>query len=98
MTTRTIDLDAARAAKAEALGEPFTFTHQQHTFTIPDQAQWPLTVLDLMSDGKIVAALKELLGPDQWTVMQTLPPLTLDDVKTLFDAVASAMGVQDLGN
>lgn len=58
-----IDLDAKRAARAEADKTPHELVLGGETFQVP--AHMPLEVIDLMTDGKMRPAFEILLGdPD----------------------------------
>lgn len=86
------DLDAARAAAREAIGESFRFRFGGQTFTVPPSKEWPLSVTDCLSRGDIVGAMRLLLGDDQWPTFDLHTP-TLGDVERLLTAVAADAGV-----
>lgn len=91
MTAATFDLDAARAGVAEADKESFLFVFGKQTFTIPSPKEWPITVSDLLAQGKIVDAMQSLLG-EGYEDFAALSP-TLSDLELIFEAVAKWQGV-----
>ena len=97
-TQTGFDLDAARAARTEALGEPFTFTSYGQTFTAPSPKQWPIQVTAALSNGDLTGALEMLLGPDQSAAFLAAGPVTMGDIEALFTAIAKWAGVGDLPN
>lgn len=59
---RIVDLDARRAARAEAQGEPPEVVLGGERFTLP--VRLPLEALDLMADGQFRAAFRLLLADE----------------------------------
>lgn len=90
------DLDAGRAARAEAAGAPFPFRFAGTDYTIPAPKQWPLDVTDLLAENKVAAALRALLGDDDYDRF-TGAGATLADVEALFGAVGRWQGLDGLG-
>lgn len=60
---RTIDLDAARVARAEETGGTFDVVLGGETFELP--AEMPLEVATRFSTGDLRGACEILVGPDQ---------------------------------
>lgn len=85
------DLDAARAARREAVGESFPFTFGGVGFTLPPSKEWPLEATDLLADGQIGGAMKVLLG-DQWATFSA-QGATVGDLKDLFSALSAWTGL-----
>lgn len=56
----SIDLDARRAARAEQAGEQPTVVFGGATFVLP--LEMPIEFLELLSGGKVAAALRTLFG------------------------------------
>lgn len=96
--TGVFDLDAERAARVEAMGEPFTFVSHGATYTMPSPKQWPVQVTGMLSDGDLPGALRLLLGPDQADAFLNGGPITMGDLEALFGAVAKWSGLDSLGN
>lgn len=86
------DLDAARAARREAVGEPFPFTFGGENFTLPPSKEWPLEATDFLADGHIGPAMKVLLGDRQWATFSALGA-TVGDLKDLFSALSNWTGL-----
>jgi len=96
--TATFDLDAARSARAEHVGERFTFQSHGATYTMPTPKEWPIQTTALLSKGDLEGALRSLLGPDQSQEFLAGGPVTMGDIEALFTAVAKWSGVETLPN
>lgn len=81
------DLDAGRAARAEAKGEPFTFSFGGQEYEIASPRQWPIEATEAMSTGALTTALRLLLGEEQYATFMVNKP-TIGDVEDLMTAVA----------
>lgn len=95
-----IDLDAARRARAEAVGEPLVVVFGGEEFTLP--AEKPFDFSMYLARGFVYEAIDALLAPDDvarfWR--RDRPPAerpTLDDVTALLDGVAEHFGSKDQG-
>ena len=91
----TFDLDAARAQRREAAGDPSEFVFGGDTFTVPPSSEWPISVRDSLTGGDVVAAMKEILG-EQWETFSGHGP-TIGDVTALLDWVAGENGMGSSG-
>jgi len=92
------DLEAAAAAAAdEADLVPFAFAYKGSAYSIPAMKQWPAKVLAALREGDMATALTELLGPDSYAAL-TEAGLTVGELETLFDKVASVSGLGSLPN
>lgn len=59
--------EAIRAALAEAEGQPpITFTYGNEEFTAPPPDLWDLDTFSVLQTGDVVAALKLVLGDEEW--------------------------------
>lgn len=85
------DLDAARAARREAVGASFPFTFGGTAFTLPPAKEWPVEATDMLAVGQIGPALKLLMG-DQWSVFSSLGA-TVGDLTDLFKALSAWQGL-----
>lgn len=56
------DLDAAKAAQREALGEPFVFSFKGEKYALPPSAEWPVDVSAMLAEGNVQKAVRTLLG------------------------------------
>lgn len=95
-----LDLDAARKARAEALGEPLVIVFGGEEFTLP--AEKPYDFAILLARGQATDAIESLFAPDDavrfWK--RDKPPAerpSLPDVRALLDAVTDHFGAQDPG-
>lgn len=90
----TIDLDAARAARAEAQGEENTVLLGGDTFTLP--LELPIELGDFLVSGRVGAFIEALLGEEQWTKFASHKP-TLNDLKVLAEQLAPLYGFESPG-
>jgi len=56
------DLDAAKAAQREALGEPFVFSFRGAKFALPPSSEWPVEVSAMLAEGNVQKAVFTLLA------------------------------------
>lgn len=98
-----IDLDAVRAARAEASGEGHVLTLLGVRLTLP--AKCPLAYLDLFLEAELAEtegdqerlgmeatrAAKRLLGPEQWRALLNAGA-DGDDLAVLVEGIAKAYG------
>jgi len=85
------DADAARAARLEAAGDPFTFHWDGATFTALPAKEWPIAVTGMLAEGRLVDALRLILGDDFDPYMRGNP--TMGDVEALMGAMARRQGL-----
>lgn len=88
----TFDADAARAARREAAGEPFTFQWEGAEFVLPSPREWPIEVISLLGQPDLPGALSMLLGDEQYQRFMLGHP-TLADIEGIMNAVAAWSGV-----
>lgn len=86
------DADAARAARAEAEGDPFLFVLGGETWTIPTPKNWPIEATGNLARGDLTAAMESLLGEEQFPRFLLHRP-TLADVESILGAVAKQQGI-----
>jgi len=92
------DLDsAAAAARSEANAEPFAFTWQGETYSIPPPTEWPLAAMTAMSEGNLPRAMGTLIGDDAYARLAATG-ITVGALNTLFDAIGKAAGMGGLPN
>lgn len=95
MTEKTI----APAVQDEATDstEPKKLTLGENEYLVPAGSDaWPLAALEGFEEGKIVAALRALLGPDQWGRLKSTGA-TLSDLNTLAEQIATVYGFEAPG-
>lgn len=88
--TVSLDLDALRAQRAEARGEPKTFRANGTVWTLPDEL--PLEVGIHMAQGNTLAALEGALG-DQWVEFRK-GNFSVNDFRALADGMDAIYGVE----
>lgn len=95
-----IDLDAARRARAEALGEPLVVVFGGEEFVLPIEKPFDFTMY--LARGFVYESIGALLAPEDearfWR--RDRPPSerpTLDDVNVLLEAVADHFGAASPG-
>jgi hypothetical protein len=86
-------MTAAKAAKADALGQKITFEFDGITFDVPSANEWDLDALEAYEDGKIVALIRALLGVEGWAKFRA-KKRTVEDLNALFSALQKAMGIE----
>ncbi|GAA4911254.1 hypothetical protein [Streptomonospora salina] len=99
--------DLAAAAKAEAQA-PVTMdsetplvkvmTWREMDLRIPPSAEdWPVEVEENFEDNRLVAAIRGILGDEQWAKVKTTVRPKLRDIKDLSDAIGREYGFTDTG-
>lgn len=79
-------------AKADTLGELTEFTYDGVAYKVAPASEWDLDVLESYEDGRIIAAVRALLGEAQWKKFRSKPRKT-SDLNDLFGAIQEAVGV-----
>lgn len=90
--SRVIDLDAARAARAEALGEPLVVRFGGEEFTLP--AEVPYDYLALLASGDPRAAINALLGEAEAPRFWQQRP-SVGDMRVLMEGIEEAAGLKE---
>lgn len=95
-----VDLDAARKARAEALGEPLVVVFGGEEFTLPAEKPFDFTMY--LARGYVYEAIDSLFAPDDvarfWR--RDRPPSerpATPDVSALLEAVAEHFGAETPG-
>lgn len=78
-------------AKAEALSAAVSLTYDGETYSIPPASEWDLDVLEHFEEGRVLALVKALLGPDGWARFRS-KPRTVADLTDLMESVQEALG------
>jgi hypothetical protein len=92
---RSVDLDAARVARAEAIGDKPTMKFAGKEWELPAELPWAFVEATSGDIGGIVRALEGLLD-SQWADFQALHP-TVTDITTLVEAIPRLYGLDGLG-
>lgn len=88
---RSINLDAARAARAEAAGEPVTLTFDSKDITLP--VELPADFALCAAEGDLRAAVVALLGDEAEWFFARRP--SMDDVSALVKGAHEVYGVNE---
>ena len=88
---RTINLDAARAARAEASREPVTLTLDGKDITLP--IELPADFALKASEGDLRGAVVALLGDDADWFFGLRP--SMDDLNALVEGAGQAYGMRE---
>ena len=94
--SKPFDLDAAAAARREAEGAGFTFIFKGDTYACLPAKEWPIAVSGLLSEGNLIGALTEILGPEQGEKFLAGKP-TMGDIEDLMTHIAKFSGTDDAG-
>jgi hypothetical protein len=90
-----INLDALRAARAEAAGEFITVVFNGKSFTV--KRELPYSVLRKVKGDDLDGALADLLGAERAEELLDSPELTLQDVNALLEGIVTATTGKSLG-
>lgn len=92
MTSRVIDLDAARAARAEASKEAPMIRFAGSDWTLPVELPWALAEAAADTSAETaIAAVKSLLGA-QWPAFVAAGP-TIEDMRVMLEHIAEIYAV-----
>lgn len=80
--------------KAEAKNSTVAFEFDGDKYEIATTDEWDLDVLEAYEDGKIVATVRALVGPDGWATFRA-KPRKVSALNDFFEAIQGALG---LGN
>lgn len=92
MSTAPKTVAARKAARAEVTGEPVTFEHAGQPYTIDGAVLKSLDVLEAFEDGRVIAAMKTILGDAQWATFRKTGH-SAEDLSTMYEAASVALGV-----
>lgn len=81
------------AAAHEALGEAIPFTYDGVDYTVPPTSEWELDVLEAFEDGRFIAFLRKVLGPEQYAAYKKRHP-KVADLEPFVVAVQKALGIE----
>jgi hypothetical protein len=84
------------ALKAEALEADTVFEYDGETYTIPHSKRMPLAFLEALEDGKLVAATKVMLGPEQYATFNSKPRV-VSDLNDMLETSTKAAGGTPMG-
>lgn len=80
-------------AKSEVTKSKVHFTFDGDKYAIDSTADWDITVLEAVEDGKTVSVVRAILGDKQWEKFKA-KPRKVDDLNKLFEAITKATGIQ----
>lgn len=82
------------ALKAEASNEGArSFTFNGEVYDIPSPDDWTVDVVEAYEEGKIVSAIKAILGPKQWRKYKDKEKPLASDLKDFVEAMFEEAGV-----
>ncbi len=79
------------AAKAEVNGDSIVFEYDGEQYVLPPALDWDVEVFEAGEDGKIVTAVRTLLGDKQWATYKS-KKRTLGDTSELWSAALASLG------
>jgi len=77
---------------AEALAENITFNFMGDVYTVPPGEEWDLQVVEDQEAGNMLAAIKGLLGEDQYKVLRKSAK-KMKDLNEFYKALYKAIDV-----
>lgn len=95
MHTARTDPEVAAEAAGAADAKRLTIGGAEYLLP-PTSSEWSLETLEAFEDGKTVAALRGLLGADQWQRLKAAGA-TLNDLNELAEEIARAYGFDTPG-
>lgn len=81
------------AAKAEATKKPHPFTFDGESYTVPNTTNWDLSVIEALEDEKIIAAVRAIVGLEQWAKFKK-KTRKVEDLNAFFEKISEAAGIQ----
>lgn len=88
--------EAQEAQKAEAKDTRVTVTYKGNEYSVPLTKHWSLDAADMLHDGHLGAALRELLTPEEHKVFRASKP-DITEAGELLDLLGEAAGIGDSG-
>jgi hypothetical protein len=88
-TTRSVDLKARRAARAEAAGEPPSVEFDDYKWELP--LELPLSFIEALSRNELTSACRELFGDKGDEFLAVVRP-TLEDMAELAKLYGRSLG------
>lgn len=79
---------------SETFKDSVSFKFGGESYSVGAADGWDVEVLEAFEDGKIVTAVRALLGADQWARFKATKP-TVGELNAFFEVAAEALG---LGN
>ena len=77
--------------KAEARGERATVVFDDDEYTIAPSGEWDIEALEAAEDGRVVTAVKLILGPEQWAEFRK-DHKTVGELERFMEAIGGLMG------
>lgn len=86
-------MTSAAPAKAEATDASITFDFDGETYTVDPARTKDLDTLEAFEDGRIITAIKALIGDKQYRAFRAKPERDADDLGRFVDALQAALGI-----
>lgn len=71
------------------------FTFRDAEYTVPQREDWPIEALEAQEEGRMVGALKELMGSQWFTFRKTSK--TAKDLEEFAEALFAAVNIDPKG-
>lgn len=81
------------AAKAEAKSVMHPFTFDGEDYEVAPTSEWDIEAVEAFEDEKIIAAVRALLGLEQWKKFKQ-KKRSVADLTALFETISAAVGIQ----
>ena len=73
---------------------PGTITFRDLALRVAPSVEWPAEAFEAFEDGKLISAVREILGDEQWAAVKALRPKpTLGEIGGLATSITSAVGL-----
>jgi hypothetical protein len=79
------------SAKRDALKTAQPFEFEGETYTAPASSEWDLDVLEALEEGRMIAAVKALVGPEQYARFRAKHS-KIADLEAFMEALQGAVG------
>ncbi|WP_435112020.1 hypothetical protein [Nocardiopsis synnemataformans] len=93
---------AVVAARAEAMSGDVAvakvITWRGQTYSVPPSAEeWSIEVAEAFEDGRVIQAVRGILGPDQWASMKAKLKPKVKDLNELAELIGQTYGFESPG-
>lgn len=87
---------AAADDTADEAVKNIKFKFDNRAYEVPRSEDWDLDLLDAFEQGQSVAALRQLLGPEQFQKFRQQKKRTTKDINAFYEALGEAAGTGNL--
>lgn len=84
------------ALKAEASdqNDPIKFEFKGYEYEMPHPDEWDIEVAEAYEDGKVVTALRHILGDEQWRLYKERERPKSKDLQAFLDSMFQQTGME----